>query len=263
MTSPVDSLFPPSPRVVYQKAPLIQVICQLRFPQLLAIETTPPAEFQERIRPLFPFLEKVETLPKDLPPDVRQFFSGQIAPPHYRFVAEDRKSFVALLPDSLSLSTSNYTRWEDFRQALGHPLGALRDIYKPNFFTRIGLRYQDAIQKEILDLRDNSWSALLRSELLGELAIPEFEERLEDVANRALRLSLPSLNASILMQHGLGRIEPSKSIAYMIDFDFFTEQRRELSDAESTLDDFNRLAGRAFRWCITDILHNALEPQEI
>jgi hypothetical protein len=44
-------LFPPSSRVVYRRAPLIEVVCQLRFPTLLSIESKPPADFQERIIP--------------------------------------------------------------------------------------------------------------------------------------------------------------------------------------------------------------------
>jgi len=52
------ALFPESERVIYEKAPLVQVICQLRFPQILRIESQLPVEFQERIRDAFPILEK-------------------------------------------------------------------------------------------------------------------------------------------------------------------------------------------------------------
>ena len=68
-----NELFPPSPRVIYSKAPLVQVICQLRFPTLLSIESQPPVEFQERIRDHFPLLEKVTNpLQTQLPPEVFQ-----------------------------------------------------------------------------------------------------------------------------------------------------------------------------------------------
>src|SRR5256885_3722562 len=53
-----DQLFPDSPRVIYGKAPLTAVICQLRFPPILRIESTVPADFQERVRTQFPLLDR-------------------------------------------------------------------------------------------------------------------------------------------------------------------------------------------------------------
>jgi uncharacterized protein (TIGR04255 family) len=45
MTFPEDS-----PRVIYGRNPLEQVICQIRFPTILKIDTELPAAFQEQIR---------------------------------------------------------------------------------------------------------------------------------------------------------------------------------------------------------------------
>ena len=53
---PPEYLFPPVERVIYRKAPLVEVICQVRFPADLRIETTPPADFQQRVRSHFPLL---------------------------------------------------------------------------------------------------------------------------------------------------------------------------------------------------------------
>lgn len=38
----------------YGKGQLIEVICQLRFPTILSIDTREPADFQETIRAAFP-----------------------------------------------------------------------------------------------------------------------------------------------------------------------------------------------------------------
>ena len=40
-------LFAPYERYQYARAPLVEVICQLRFPTILSIGTKEPAEFQE------------------------------------------------------------------------------------------------------------------------------------------------------------------------------------------------------------------------
>ena len=46
--------FPDTPRVIYNKNPLAEVICQLRFPSILLIDAGLPAGFQERIRAMYP-----------------------------------------------------------------------------------------------------------------------------------------------------------------------------------------------------------------
>ena len=43
-------LFAPYERYQYARAPLVEVICQLRFPTILSIGAKEPAEFQEAIR---------------------------------------------------------------------------------------------------------------------------------------------------------------------------------------------------------------------
>ena len=47
-------LFSDRPRSHYPNAPIHEVICQLRFPTILTINTVEPADFQEAIREDFP-----------------------------------------------------------------------------------------------------------------------------------------------------------------------------------------------------------------
>ena len=42
------------PRCIYENNQLADVICQLRFPQILAIQANLPVQFQEAIRDEFP-----------------------------------------------------------------------------------------------------------------------------------------------------------------------------------------------------------------
>lgn len=51
-------------RYAYGKSQLIEVICQLRFPTILSIDTREPADFQETVRAAFPRYQcQVEKLP--------------------------------------------------------------------------------------------------------------------------------------------------------------------------------------------------------
>ena len=47
-------MFSTETRCIYRKNQLAEVICQLRFPEILTIETNIPAQFQEAIRGDFP-----------------------------------------------------------------------------------------------------------------------------------------------------------------------------------------------------------------
>jgi uncharacterized protein (TIGR04255 family) len=211
---------------------------------------------------VFPLFERSQTPSITLPPQIAQLLGHSVSPVAYTFLTEDRATTLMLSPEALSLTTSAYSRWEDFRGRLQNPLTALAEIYQPSFFSRIGLRYVDAIQRERLGLEGQKWSQLLRRELLGELALPQFEDSLEQ-AERVLRLKFPDGSGSILLRHGLGQVQGQSETGYVIDFDFYTDKKTEVADGGATLDRFNRRAGRAFRWCILDNLHHAMEPREV
>lgn len=263
MPSAVDMLFPPTTRVVYAHAPLVHVIAQVRFPSLLRIESEPPAAFQEAIRAAFPLLERsAPSLSPNLTPEILKQLGVIVPGVAYQFLTEDRKTTLSLAPDALSLSTSAYTRWEDFRHQLSAPLEALISIYQPSFFTRIGLRYIDVIDRRPLGLEATPWSQLLRPELLGEAALPQFEQNLEDV-KRVVRVRRNDGRGSVLLQHGFGIVQSQPNDTYAIDFDIYLDEKTECRRAQSTLDQFNDRARRAFRWAISDRLHDALEPSAI
>jgi uncharacterized protein (TIGR04255 family) len=266
MSAIAAELFPPIDRVIYDKSPLVEVVCQLKFPSVLRVESAAPAEFQERIRNIFPIFERgssigFPSLPQNLPPQIAQLL-GQQNGPTYMFLTEDRQTFLSLGADSICLTTKAYKRWEQFLGQLQPPLKALSEIYQPSFFGRVGLRYTDGIERKPLNLVECKWSELLRKEILGEIALPQFEDCLEDV-QRIIRLKFHDGNGSILLRHGLGQVLGHAEICYMIDLDFFTDQKVEVTDAESILNRFNSRAGRAFRWCITQRLHDALGPTAI
>jgi uncharacterized protein (TIGR04255 family) len=256
----MNDLFPATQREHYRKAPLFSVICQLRFPKLLAIESGVPVDFQERVRSVFPLLQREQLLPADLPPELLQMLGQQSGRGGYQFMTEDKSYVISLGSDSLSVATSAYTRWEKFREHLELAHSALVEVYRPSFFNRVGLRYQDAIQRSLLGLSDVPWSELIKRELLGELSLPNFEAQLEGVADRALRLRNPDRTGSILLRHGIGQVAGTTETAYVIDWDFFAEQKTEVANAIDVVTHYNKLAGNAFRWCITEKLRKALDP---
>jgi uncharacterized protein (TIGR04255 family) len=255
-------LFPPSPRVIYEKAPLSQVICQLRFPPLLKIESEPPADFQERIRHRFPLLERTQLQIPDLPPELAQMLGAAIpqSKSEFSFRTEDGASTLNLGPEQIALTTTKYTRWERFLDDLTPALQALLELYRPSFFQRVGLRYINTIVRSALEIPDERWSALLQSHILGELTIPAVEAQVTEL-KRNIRVDLPNeLGCAMFLQHGFAKKADNSEIVYRLDFDFSRSAKTEVADARDTLNRFNSMVGRAFRWCITESLHEHLRP---
>jgi uncharacterized protein (TIGR04255 family) len=260
MTTVTGEFFPAVPRVLYRKPPLLQVVCQARFPAILRIESAPPAEFQDRVRKTFPLLERPKNiLMPQLPAQLLQILGPQIGASGWHFLTESRSAAVMLSQDSISLTSTSYHHWEEFKEPLLLAIGALWDIYAPSFFTQIGLRYQDMIQRNAIGLAGVSWAKLLGADLIGELAHPGIEQNLQD-ARRMVRIQSPVSGNFMLLQHGLAKTTGSDEVGYLIDLDFSAIRHLELGNVESTLDDLHRDVGRAFRWCISDRLHDALEP---
>jgi uncharacterized protein (TIGR04255 family) len=260
--------FPDSPRVIYEKNPLIEVICQLRFPAILRIDSELPAEFQERLRERYPIFGEIpsQDVKLNLPPDIEKIigsgspmlsFRGKTS---YEFVSEDQLWKIQLTREALTIFTADYKRWEDFKEHLTIPLDALVDIYKPAFYTRIGLRYKDLIQRSELNLVNEEWSNLLRPHIAAELS-SEIAGDIIQCANQ-LTIRLEANEGQVLVNHGLVSNQENE-ICYLIDSDFSNEQRTEVSNAFQVLDSFNRQSGRLFRWCITDRLHEAMHPQHL
>ena len=88
--------FPDAPRVIYDRNPLAEVICQVRFPPILRIEAQLPDAFQERVRNLFPVyqdnsragLAGIE-LPEEMMQFVRANMPAAFQKPGRAFSSED------------------------------------------------------------------------------------------------------------------------------------------------------------------------------
>lgn len=254
-------LFPVVPRVFYRKAPLFQVTCQIKFPAILKIQSEPPAAFQDKIRDVFPLFEAVTTqiLPQ-IPQAGSNIVFGSSVSTGYNFNTEDNNTTLSLSSDSISLTTKKYKEWGIFLEQLMGPIAAFVEIYNPSFYTRIGLRYQDFIIREDLGFDEPPpWSSLLRKEVLGELYIKDFEDNMID-CRRVLFVKMPSIDATLLLQHGMAKFPDNPTVGYLFDFDFSTSNKTGVADAGCVLAGLHNGSGRAFRWCITDTLHSALDP---
>ena len=262
--------FPEFARVIYNKNPLDNVVCQLKFPPILKIDSETPSQFQEAIRSTYPRFEATEgpeiqmpkELAKRLPREVLTAMLSHISGKNYSFTTRDRSWKVNITRNFLALSTAKYERWEDFKERLRIPLESLNQIYGPAFFTRVGLRYQNVIVRSELGIDNHPWSALIQPFVSGVLNETPMCESVITTESK-IEIQLADNQSIVRVLHGFVESINNGEICYQIDSDFFTEQEVEVSDAIDKLDYFNRRSRRLFRWFITEALHNAMEPTPI
>ncbi len=253
-----------SDRVIYARNPLAEVICQLRFPGILKIGAPAGADdlarFQDRIRSEYPLLnDRSAAIAPGVSLELLKAV-GLAGVVSHEFVSADEEHKVVIGRDSIAVATLAYVRWELFREKLMVALDAFRDLYSPAFFSRIGLRYRNQIERESLGLDGQNWASLLAPQVAGPLAsshVPGVVER--SAGEVGLRLTESDVAT---LRFGTVALESGQQ-AFMIDNDFFTDRKTEVSDASEVLDRLHARSGTVFRWCIGDRLHAAMEPQPV
>ena len=262
--------FPDAPRVFYRKNPLEQVICQLRFPPVLRIDTELPAKFQEHLRGDFPNfaetpdarIEITRGVGDQIPPEIARQILQSITTKNYAFSTSDGSYVVNLARSFLSLTTTSYERWEVFKDRLALPLQALHENYSPPYFSRVGLRYVNVIVRSKVGLPGVAWRDLLSSSLIGLLGSPETAESVQAFESvHEIRLTERGGGARIAAK--LVRRGDSQEVAFMLDSDFFDTSRTDSDRATERLDFFNLRASRLIRWSIKEPLHAAMDPELI
>jgi len=255
-------------RVIYQRNPLNEVLCQLRFPAILKITSEIPVEFQEKIRYDYPslFIKRPIEIPN--PTVTPEFITVLeslnkmlLSETLYTFVSEDSQWQVSLSKDFISLSTKSYKNYEEFQERFKNIIEVFEDLYKPSSYIRIGLKYQDLILPSRLGV-ETDWKLLIKKHLIPELYSDELASSVKGMQKVIL---MEFEGGSANLRHGIVEVnEPEQEIvneqAYLIDTDFFTEERVVgKENVYRYLSNFNKLAGRLFRWSITNELHEILK----
>lgn len=260
--------FPESKRVVFRENPLKGVICQLRFPTILKIGVEPPARFQDKIRSSYPLYSREDTfqnLPKEIANILEQLripLPFQTQAPTHKFATEDEFRFISLNPEFIAVTENRYQRWEHFRAEIERAKMTVEEEYNPTFYSRIGLRYQDIIDREQLGLNE-PWDALVNRSLISVLGASDLRDEVREIQSEAL-IVVPGVKGGFVrLRHGLRKLPTYDRQVYHIDSDFYTSERSGTNDVLKILDEFRRVAGNLFRWAASPRLQQALKPAEI
>lgn len=250
MKDSVDPLVAPLPREVPLKdAPLVRVIAQLRFPEILSVEQRDfVAPFQEAIRAMYPILRQEQT---------QGFVLGLAAKAHsaWRFSDSTGHWRVSLTPDFLALETTQYLSRHDFFGRLKVLAQALDEHLKPGQLDRLGVRYIDRITGDAVD----DIAKLVRPEVRGILgtaaaahATHALSESAFEVDGAGVRARWGVLPAGATVDPSA--IEPAQEKSWVLDIDMFSAAPMPF-EVDHVMAEANRYAERVytiFRWAVTD-----------
>lgn len=260
-------MFSTEPRVTYRKNQLGEVICQLRFPEILAIAAKPPVDFQEAIRAEYPaFQSRMEApAPKLTGVPGNLSLQNQPAAINYQFVSADGVWRVNLTAKFISLACSRYTGWEDFAAKLDKPLAAFIQLYKPAYFERIGLRYVNFISRKALALEGTPFRELIADRYLGILADGQIVEA--NVGRTSVDAEFAIRGGCRAKLHaGPGQVRRGGTtdgeVKFILDMDLFMPGKVAPNLSAPALQTLHAQAWSIFRDAITDELHDAMEPIE-
>ena len=262
------ALFSHEQRCIYQNNQLAEVICQLRFPEILAIGAQLPVDFQEAIRAEFPVYSTRKEIPAPRISGIPGNFSIEKQDPitNYQFASADGVWRVNLTGKFISLACTCYTRWEDFAQKLDKPLVSFIKLYKPAYFERVGLRYVNFISRQALDLEDTPFSQLFSPCYLGPLAEEDVAEASVNRSSVDAEMNLRA-GCKVKLHAGPGLVkrngQADHEIKFIFDQDLFMAGNIPVSASVGALQTLHGQAGPIFRGAITEKLHDALEPRYI
>jgi len=263
------------PTIQYNRNPLINVICQVRFPPILTISETLPAAFQDELRHQYPQFKSLteQQFHFNFEQDQSGTFSASAidqtdTAKNYHFASADGVWGVNLTNTFLAVSTSHYSSWEEFMGRVQKIVTVFNRLYSPAFFERVGLRYINAIQRTRLNLPPATpWTKLICPFALGFLS----EDTIRDKVSGFNSITEITNDNGVITRivTALGQVKNNTQaeqyvpeISFIIDTDSFSGKVNNVSESIN-LEKLHQTATEIFQSVITKELHTAMEPMPI
>ncbi len=253
-------------RCVYRNNQIAEVICQLRFPEILSIGTTVPDKYQESIRSDFPkYSKRQEAVPPKLSGTPGNLTVQKQEPTtNHQFASADGIWRVNMTSKFISLTCTKYTCWEDFARKLDKPLAAFIQIYQPAYFERVGLRYVNFISRGALGLPSTPLRELIEPCWLGPLGEEDVLEH--NCARNTVDVEMALRGGCRAKIHaGPGKIQRNgkldPEVKFIFDQDLFMPGQVPVNLSAGALQTIHSQAFSIFRGAITEKLHDALDPR--
>ena len=234
----------------YTRNFLTNVIFRVDYPSILSLAKEPPAAFQRAIQDDYPRASQGKNvelvMTEDQPSSVSESRS-------WAFSDMDRQNKVTLTSAFLAFENKGYTHFPDFSPRCVQVLEALREAYRPQVISRIGLRYINVVCLPDGDPFD--WSGYISDSLTA--SVQAFVDDQDAIAQAESQLHFNKDDHQIRLRFGLSNPDFPNTVTrkqFLLDFDCFSRDEVSLEQVMGRLDEFNVEIYRLFELCIGDEL---------
>ena len=250
-TSPNPLSCPPPVEVPLAKGPLIRVLAQVQFPEIMSVnQRSFVASFQEAIRQTYPMVLQ-EQLQGSVLPGLPQTAGSSI----WRFGDTDGHWRVSLAPHFVALETTKYVDRNQFFERFRSVLHGLSKHIRPSHIDRLGVRYFNCILGSAVEKIET----LLRPEINGILGtLPTTEvlhalsETMFELPSGRLLTRWGHLPAHATVDPAI--FEPQGERSWIFDLDMSSIERTPMiaDDLVVQAIKFSERIYAFFRWAVTD-----------
>jgi len=252
----------------YGKPPVDEVAFRFDFPLILRLSNELPYVFQEKICKKYPVYN--QQIEQEISIVAGGIGDKPIAPTvssrpmnSHTFQTENGDGLVTIAPGYFYFSTRKYVKWEEFKEEAYEIFNLFREIYAPQLYTRVGLRYLDVFVRSRYGLNDKKWSELINPEFLGQLSNENVDGnffnsacdiKFIDSIDRA-RITV----AIVVNDKDLAPMD-MKEKCLLFDTDVYVADRIPSNNGEETLERLHSSASLLFKSISKPILDDAMEP---
>ena len=206
----------------YENAPVVEALCEIFFDGS-KWDSTLPGLFFERIKDVYPKKKELEqsgvevSVSKDTQ-DVKVLRGNQ----RIQFIKDDGSQLVQIEKDLLVINQLRpYPRFVEWKPAIDKMIKLYRELAKPNFIKRVGIRYINRIEIPSNKFKMEDYFYLY----------PEVPVRLGAMHGKfMMRLEIPPKNREghqLVVTFGTAPVNPSPTSLWMFDlmfdlYDIFT-----------------------------------------
>lgn len=220
---------PEAKPLVYPRNFIKMAVCEVRFPTLLELETRPPVEIQAALRKEYPLYDSSHDL--SLQP------SGLGQEARHTLQSKDRRWQVVLKPSALAVGTSHYSGFDELKERIENVLRATLTLLDTDFFTRVGLRYHNALPTTERALE--GWVNPLLIAPLSSGVFGDVERCWQDIRGR-------TEVGGYTLRHG---VVPESAGGYLLDLDLYAETV-EAKDAPPLIERMHTMCYSVFQWAL-------------
>jgi uncharacterized protein (TIGR04255 family) len=235
---------PPAGAAHFSKNFIRLAVCELRFPTLFELEAErPPLGFAKAVRKEYPLYNPLKNV------NLNPLAQSNV----HSFRSKKGRWTVTLRAAALSLETSNYDTFSEFEERLGFVLKAAEGTIDSDFFTRVGLRYINAMPFAPSEVKQWVNPALVSP--LGEGTFGDVEEHWQRVRG-------PTTVGGYFFQHGLDTNPQAGRREYVLDFDFYREDVT-IPETLSIVRQLHEQEYAMFAWSLGDKAKEHLGPSTL